>query len=192
MLKNDINIYNNEIYPLKVMISNKDNEDEPILLSRLYNFFSLNRFKIVLSVLDRKNNDVSLRLLDWLVTNYAKKHNISYEILGKNSNFNIYISYKSQLKAYSKKQFDPFCRRQRIIFTLGGTSLSTTIGQLNFFRWAISNNVIDYAKDNIKKIENDMLMSIKKSTIKKKRSELSVCAVKSFTCTSNKTLVHFD
>ena len=55
-------------------------------------------------------------------TSYTKKNNTTYdlfyeknkEILSKQ--FIVYLNYKSQLKAYSKKQFDPFCRRQRINF----------------------------------------------------------------------------
>ena len=51
---------------------------------------------------------ISLRLIDWFVTNYAKRHNIGYVIGGQE--FMVYMSYKSQLKAYSKKLFDPFKR----------------------------------------------------------------------------------
>ena len=79
---------------------------------------------------------ISLRLIDWFVTNYAKRHNIGYVMGGQE--FMVYMSYKSQLKAYSKKLFDPFCRRERIMFSLPGTEqFITTVGKLNFFRWAI-------------------------------------------------------
>jgi len=39
-----------------------------------------------------------------------KKYNIVYTITKNNINktFNIYLDYKNQLKAYSKKYFDPF------------------------------------------------------------------------------------
>ena len=66
----------------------------------------------------------------------------------------VYLNYKSQLKAYSKKQFDPFCRRERILFYVGkyngvdNDPLRTTVGQLNFFRWAIQNKILDYIYDN--------------------------------------------
>ena len=79
---------------------------------------------------------ISLRLIDWFVTNYAKRHNIGYVLDGQE--FMVYMSYKSQLKAYSKKLFDPFCRRERIMFSLPGVEpFVTTVGKLNFFRWAI-------------------------------------------------------
>jgi hypothetical protein len=67
------------------------------------------------------------------------------------------MSYKSQLKAYSKKLFDPFCRRERIMFSLPGTEqFVTTVGKLNFFRWAIEKNVIEYLKTRRETVETEM------------------------------------
>ena len=98
---------------------------------------------------------ISLRLIDWFVTNYAKRHNIGYIMGGQE--FMVYMSYKSQLKAYSKKLFDPFCRRERIMFSLPGTEqFVTTVGKLNFFRWAIEKNVIEYLKTNRLTVETEM------------------------------------
>lgn len=99
--------------------------------------------------------EISLRLIDWFVTNYSKIHNISY--IHKNQEFFVYIDYKNQLKAYSKKLFDPFCRRERILFQLKDVPpFITTVGKLNFFRWAIEKGILDYIKLNINKIENEM------------------------------------
>jgi hypothetical protein len=98
---------------------------------------------------------ISLRLIDWFVTNYAKRHNIGYVFGGQE--FMVYMSYKSQLKAYSKKLFDPFCRRERIMFSLPGTEqFVTTVGKLNFFRWAIEKNVIEYLKTHRETVETEM------------------------------------
>ena len=98
---------------------------------------------------------ISLRLIDWFVTNYAKRHNIGYVMGGQE--FMVYMSYKSQLKAYSKKLFDPFCRRERIMFSLPGTEqFITTVGKLNFFRWAIEKNVIEFLKVNRETVETEM------------------------------------
>jgi hypothetical protein len=36
------------------------------------------------------------------------------------------------------------------------TSLQTTIGQLNFFKWAIENQVLEYIENNYDEIEADM------------------------------------
>ena len=98
---------------------------------------------------------ISLRLIDWFVTNYSKRHNIGYILNGQE--FMVYMSYKSQLKAYSKKLFDPFCRRERIMFSLSGIEpFVTTVGKLNFFRWAIEKNIIEYLKLNRETVETEM------------------------------------
>lgn len=107
---------------------------------------------------------ISLRVLDWFVTNFCKKHNtvIHYQKDGKPNKLIVHLDYKNQLKAYSKKQFDPFCRRERINFIYGkGNELLTTVGQLNFFRWAIEYHVLDYINDNLDIIEADMNNSLK-------------------------------
>jgi hypothetical protein len=92
--------------------------------------------------------DLSLRLIDWFVTNYAKKHHVSYVL--NSQEFIVYLNYKSQLKAFSKKLFDPFCRRERILFQCGNLEpFETTVGQLNFFRWAFEKDVLSYIRQNL-------------------------------------------
>jgi len=116
------------------------------------------------------------------------------------SQFNVYNSYKSQLKAYSKKRFDPFCRRERIETLINNTYLNTTIGQLNFFRWIINNNVIDYIQENIIDIENDMNNSLKEikknykkqNNSRKPRQEISKSAQKCLNKTPLKVSIVFD
>lgn len=139
---------------------------------------------------------MSLRVLDWLVTNYAKKRNIVYGIKDNDRDvaFNMFLEYKSQLKAYSKRYFDPFCRRGRVMHR----GVETTCGQLNFFRWAIKYGVLDYALRHHDEIEQDMLSSIQHrysvGTKKEdsKRKELSKAAIKSCTTTMVKVKVKFS
>ena len=178
---------------------------QELLMNSLTKFFTHeNNMSHLLPIVDGTSK-ISLRIIDWFVTNYAKKNNTSYPIREKNDNsqkkqFIVHLSYKSQLKAYSKKQFDPFCRRERISFQYNNIDeLTTTVGQLNFFRWAIENKVLDYIHKNLNDIEKDMTESVrplyskrnisgKKSTAKKggntvkvrrKRQELSVSATRS-------------
>ena len=69
----------------------------------------------------------------------------------------VHTNYKGQLKAYSKRNFDPFCRRNRIRFYYEENKyFITTVGQLNFFKWAFNNKIINYAIDNQKKIYENM------------------------------------
>ena len=106
---------------------------------------------------------ISLRLIDWFITNYSKVHATQYMVKNSNTPFKqfiVYLDYKAQLKSFSKKLFDPFCRRNRIIFNYDKKdttkSFCTTVGQLNFFKWAIQNKIIEYMRQNITNIENHM------------------------------------
>ena len=97
---------------------------------------------------------ISLRLIDFFVTNYCRKNFISYPLHGQE--FLVYVSYKSQLKAYSKQFFDPNCRRERIVFQIYDQEpFRTTVGQLNFFRWAFENDILDYIQDHYEEIQAD-------------------------------------
>jgi hypothetical protein len=140
------------------------------------------------------DSKISLRIVDWFATNYSKKYYTLYVIEGTSDNvtrrFKVYDDYKLKLKAYSKKRFDPFCRWDRInIPYTNGKFIETTIGQLNFFKWALENNVIDYIEQNYNEIEKDMnnrnSTSKRKEIVtdnsktRKKREELSVSATKS-------------
>ena len=100
---------------------------------------------------------ISLRIIDWFATNYAKKYFTVYQIPNSERRFKVYVDYKLKLKAYSKKRFDPFCRWDRITVPYkDGKYIQTTIGQLNFFKWALENNVINYIEENYANIEKDM------------------------------------
>ena len=127
--------------------------------------------------------ELSLRLIDWFVTNYCRKHFIGYSLNGKE--FLVYVSYKSQLKAYSKQFFDPNCRRERIMFQIPGYEcFLTTVGKLNFFRWAIESKIIDYIQENYESIQEERLDAMKKNSRKSNQttessidSTITVCSV---------------
>ena len=122
-----------------------------VLILSLQKFYSqCNDLKLLIPLLQGQG-DISLRLIDWFVTNYAKRNHISYTL--NSQEFVVYLNYKSQLKAYSKKLFDPFCRRERILFQCGTHEpFETTVGQLNFFRWAFEKNILDYMRNNLQDI----------------------------------------
>ena len=128
---------------------------QELIIQSLQQFY-MNRsdLKEILQILEGETS-MSLRLIDWFVTNFARYHNTSYILKGHD--FFVYLDYKNQLKAYSKKLFDPFCRRERIMFQLSDIpAFITTVGKLNFFRWAIEKGVIDYIKLNLPNIEKEM------------------------------------
>jgi hypothetical protein len=83
--------------------------------------------------------------------------------------------------------------------------METTIGQLNFFKWAIENKIIDYIEEHYDVIESDM--NNRNSTAKrrtptdttsdnsktrKKREELSISACKCIKKETVKIIVKFD
>lgn len=150
---------------------------------------------------------ISLRIVDWFATNYAKKFYTLYTIEQTADNvarrFKVYDDYKLKLKAYSKRRFDPFCRWDRISIPYkNGTSIETTIGQLNFFKWALENKVVDYIAENYETIEKDMNsrnstskrkeLIVDNSKTRKKREELSISATKSIKKEKVEIVVHFN
>ena len=151
---------------------------------------------------------ISLRIVDWFVTNYAKKYYTLYTFEDVNEQvkrFKVYVDYKLKLKAYSKKRFDPFCRWDRISIPYKGEShIETTIGQLNFFKWTLENKVIQYIEDNYDIIEKDMnsrnstskrkeqIIENLNSKTRKKREELSISATKSIKKEKVEIVVNFN
>jgi hypothetical protein len=169
---------------------------EDVLLQSLEAFYRQDdNLPRLTRVLRNEESRVSLRNLDWLVTNFAKARNIVYYVGDKP--INLFVEYKSQLKSFSKKFFDPFCRRERIQFrNADGSVFSTTLGQLTFFRWALTNGVIEYAKEHASEIEKDMVDSLKHRTAnmhteKPRRRELSRAAIKNVTRTMIRVRITF-
>lgn len=160
-----------------------------LLLNRLLEFYKEdnNNMQKMLGIINGDSR-ISLRIVDWFATNYAKKHYTVYDY-NNSQRFKVYNDYKLNLKAYSKKRFDPFCRWDRITVPYQKDKyIQTTIGQLNFFKWAIQNGVVKYIEDNYAEIESDMNVrnsSAKKkpntqgTKTRKKREELSISATKS-------------
>ena len=120
-----------------------------ILLTSINAFYSTedNRSKL-LNILD-KSSGISLRNLEWFITNYAKKNHISFTTRYCKL-FTVHCAYKSTLDGYSKKLFDPFCRSDKISYKIPGThdEIHTTVAQLNFIKWCIKNGIIKYIKEH--------------------------------------------
>ena len=198
--------------------SNVLNTQNDLLLSNLMEFYIKNDNLDKMMRIINGESEISLRIVDWFVTNFAKKYYTVYEISVKKDNeenatrFKVYNDYKLKLKAYSKKRFDPFCRWDRISIPYNEDKvMETTIGQLNFFKWAIENKIIDYIKNNYETIESDMnkrnITTKKRVTLdntsnekpennntktRKRREELSVSACKTIKKENVKIIVKFN
>jgi hypothetical protein len=180
-----------------------------LLLKNLMDFYE-NRahLKKIISIINGESK-ISLRIVDWFVTNFAKKYFTVYEIpnqMGDSIRFKVYNDYKLKLKAYSKRRFDPFCRWERISIPYDDTNyMETTIGQLNFFKWLIENQILEFIEENYDMIENDMnsrnSTSKRKASLdnlpengktRKKREELSISACKCIKKETVKIIVKFN
>lgn len=126
------------------------------IINRICAFFTNENIYEILVPLVNQDSGISLRALDWLVTNYSKKHNIVCTTR-TGALFNIYHGYKVALSHFRRRNFDPFRRRNRISVMVHGEKVcDTTVGQCNFLHWAYSQGVLAYAIENSKDIETDM------------------------------------
>ena len=185
------------------------NTQKRLLYDNLMEFYKNKEYlKKMLGIINGESK-ISLRILDWFVTNFAKKYYTVYEIpknvkTDDTTRFKVYNDYKLKLKAYSKKRFDPFCRWERISFPYkDGSCIETTIGQLNFFKWALEHKIVDYIEKSYGVIEQDMNernSSSKKrvsmdndlTKTRKKREELSISATKCIKKEEVKIIVKFE
>lgn len=223
-----VNIQNQNYKMSASYHSNRINTQNDLLMANLMEFYNNDKthlFKMMRII--NGESKISLRIVDWFVTNYAKKYYTIYELPNNHNNtninstnievirFKVYNDYKLKLKAYSKKRFDPFCRWERISVPYDNENfMETTIGQLNFFKWAIENRIINYIEDNYESIEIDMnernsiskrkqslenqedlenisISNLDNSKTRKKREELSISACKCIKKETVKIVVKF-
>lgn len=152
--------------------ADKLREKQSSRLRQIHAFYTDDLVRKVLIPICNQAFIVSLRAIDWLVTNYAKRYRVVIKIPGSLP-ISIYSSYRDTLKFFKRKCFDTFRRRERIYFRdLDDSAVihTTTVSQLNFFRWAILNGILDYAVNNAEEIEKDMLATLNTSR-KRKRDE---------------------
>jgi|TARA_B100001059_G_C17763599_1_gene544287 hypothetical protein len=171
------------------------------LLSTLLDFYQNPEYlEILKQMVNREykvndNKKLSIRMVNWFVTNYAKQYFTVYDVPGETVNepakrFFVWTNYKSTEDSYSKQMFDPYCRKERILIPYKEEQrIETTIAQLHFFKWAILNKVLDYIVQHFDAIEKDMssrLNTSRKKTddittgkTRKKREELSINACRS-------------
>ena len=172
-----------------------------LILKNLLSFYRTDgNFEKMLPIINGESS-ISLRIVDWFATNYSKQYSVTYETANC-ERFKVYTAYKLKLRSYSKKRFDPFCRWTRISIPYKeDKNILTTIGQLNFFKWALENDVIKYIQDNYEAIENDMnsrnstskqISTLKGNKTRKKREELSISAAKSIYMEDVMIVMKFD
>lgn len=179
---------------------NQNNIDTKLslLMKSLTEFYKNSEYINQIKNIVDQNSVISLRILDWFITNYSKKHRTI--INTSNQSIDVYQNYKLQLKSFSKKQFDPFCRKNKIVFYYNENDyIETSCGQLCFFRWCFENNILNYVKAHLNIIEQDMKTSLKtkksnnsSESNSQKRQPLSISASRSISKTNLTYTVKFD
>ena len=156
----------------------------PMQISRLKHIshhFTAHYLKTIVKPLVCEGKPVSLRVVDWAAINYSKQYPICYVVSDANGNqsmFSMNRSYQQWLKTWRRRAFDIFRRKERIFFEVDGTTIETTVAQLNFILWMKLNNVLEWCAQNKTEIEQNMLTTLtaakaaRKANLRKKRSEL--------------------
>ena len=128
----------------KSLKSTSINVKQNLLMNSLQDFFRQQSILDIIMPIIRGDSKISLRVMDWFVTNYSKKNNVSYLIdnngdiisditdLNNGKEFVVYLDYKLQLKGYQKKQFDPFVEEIEFSFFTMIRTMQYHVGQLNF------------------------------------------------------------
>jgi len=158
----------NSIHSIELYKKLELSSQEILLLKSLEDFYKNEEyFNLLASIIDG-TSIISRRTFEYFVTNYAMKHNTSYNLTEKGSRYKfiVHSSYKDQLKAHRKRYFDPFGRGDRIPFFSENNCIITTIGQLNFYRWFFSKQIYTYCIENYKHIQGELFTN---KGIKKKR-----------------------
>ncbi len=163
-------------------------EKEIALLHMLEREYTPHLLRTILLPLITQTSPVSLRVLDWAVVNWSKKHSIVCSCVNPGEMVNMYHAYRAALTFWRRRLFDPFRRRRRIVVLIDGKEYETTLGQANFALFIYKNGILSYILTHASEIEQDMTAVSRKQRrtrsrerrdgARKKRHELtpSACA----------------
>lgn len=159
-----------------------DERQEALLFESVISWFNKNpsHLESVLKVLIKRDKStlISLTLLDWLVSSFAKVHNCHYKCAITGEMCNIYEQYTLQLKGYSKRRSDPFCRSQRFRLTVQRPGKKTetivsSVRQLNFLRWIAMSGILDYVIQNVDWIHSEYIKAKEQSKTATAREDIT-------------------
>lgn len=117
-----------------------------------------------------ESGGVSHRVMEWFVVNYSKAKDVKYDWNGRE--FNVTESYRNHMLSLLKVRFDPFCRTGigkgktalvllNVVDSNGQhIEIRTNLRQMNFYKWAITYNVLDYVKAHKDVISKDMSVTL--------------------------------
>lgn len=108
---------------------------------------------VLLQIIQRKSG-YSLRIIDWMMTNFCKRFPVT--VIYGGTPLDVYNDYKRHLTVFNKRFYDPFARRQKIPINVMDEVLMTTVGQLNFFKWFLDRELYNTITLYLEPIEHDM------------------------------------
>jgi len=157
-------------------------EQSTVLFNALTMFFVNNKEYLdkIYDIVESNQTIVKLAMVDYFVTIYSKKHKCFIE----KADYEYYYindEYKNQLKSYTKKLFDPFKRLKKIDFEYDNIKMTTTVGQLNFLKWAIKNGVIEYIENHYENINAEMGKHLEEKRIRQEAKKEAKLAAKLIT-----------
>jgi len=125
---------------------------------------------------DTQKNGISLRTFDKYTTQYVLSNTVIFPGTYKS----VHDSYREQLKSWTKDMFDPNARDHTnkntpstdddllrlfsMLIPKVGTIEDTNIGQLNFFRWVIRNDIHTLIMNDMENIKIFIKSRNKKKT----------------------------
>ena len=130
-------------------------------LAEIAPWFTRQRVDEYLTPMITQRARVSLRVLDWFVTNYCRS---SPTFVGGVDGYHcISTIYKICLRQWRRELFDPFRRRARVLFFGDDQYHETTCAQLNFLHWAETHGVRRQAELRVASVEQEMISALKRS-----------------------------
>lgn len=138
------------------------------IIKKYKHFYESDRkyLDMLIAIIEGKSN-ISIRVIEWFVINYSQIKEIKYhiKIRGAVTCFYVNREYNTQMRMFTKEYFDPFCRKRKVFYRYKdgkkNVTFVTSIGQLNFYYWAIKHKVIRYIENHISDIEENMRNTIK-------------------------------
>ena len=115
-------------------------------------------------------NGDSMRMFNFLFTRYTEEVCPVHLLVNDSMIFDLFAMYKSEM-SLNRKRFDPFRRGDTILWPLNdGTNrfVETTLGQLNFLKFASRWNLIEYVEAN----KDTLMACIRKSDTEKRRTQI--------------------
>jgi len=173
------------------------------LMNKIETFFSKSEHMGKMKPFLLGESKISIRLIEWFVSVYSMNNRVDW-FVDDGEFFSVYPDYQDMMSDNTKQLFDPFCRKWRkerrknkkgesfmvkvyhgIKFYYTDTEyLITTVAQLNFFKWFISNKVLDYMiehKDELclemNQYNHEKKKRKKENGILSKKSKSKLCQV---------------